>query len=303
MNQNNIYRKDFLLRIILAIIALIFILIGLFIYKNNQKTKFDDFLKEGFEILGNKEDLISFSVKAGDTVSGVLNLSGKIKGGYFFEGNILVNLLDKDQNILKKGYGTATTDWMTLESVSFTASIDSSQIEGDGYILILENDPSDGEGGPVKSVLVPVVFQNENSEPIKNSNEPETLSLKLYFANNIYNKDMLDCRLVYEVTRVVPYTKSVASVALSELIKGPTEAEKDNGYLNLLPEGTKVNSIKIEDGVLFVDFNKEVEYGGGSCAMASRISSLDKTLKQFPTIKEIKYSVEGNSNQDEIFQP
>lgn len=303
MNKNTTYKRIFLLRIILAIIALIFILIGLFVYKNKQKTDFDNLPEDGFEILGDKEDLVYLSVQPGDAVSGILNLSGAIKGGYFFEGNILINLLDENQNILKKGYGTATTDWMTLEPVSFTASIDSSDINGDGYILILEDDPSDGEGGPVKKILVPVVFQNEVSSSTQKSEEQKTLSLKLYFPNTVYNPEMLDCSLVYEVNRVVPYTQSVASVALAELIKGPTASEKNNGYLGVIPEGTKVNNIKIENGVLFVDFNKEVESGGGSCSFASRVSSLNKTLKQFSTVKEIRYSVEGNSNQDEIFQP
>lgn len=304
MNKNNTYKKIFLLRIILAIVALVLILGGLIVYKINIKVPPNNLNEDNkLEILGDKEDLVYFSVEPGDAVSGILNLSGAIKGGYFFEGNVLINLLDEEQNVLKKGYGTATTDWMTLEPVSFTSTINSSGINGDGYILILEDDPSDGEGGPVKSILVPVVFQNEVSDSSQKEEQQKNLSLKLYFPNTVYNKDMLDCSLVYEVERIVPYTKSVASVALSELIKGPTSTEKNNGYLGVLPDGTKVNTIKIEDGVLFVDFNKEVESGGGSCAMASRISSLNKTLKQFPTIKEIRYSVEGNTNQDELFQP
>lgn len=303
MNQNNIYKKDFLLRIILAIVALVFILGGLFIYKNNQKTDTDDFLKDSFEVLGDKEDLVYFSVEPGDTVSGVLNLSGSVKGGYFFEGNIGIALLDSNKNLLKQGHGTATTDWMTVEPVSFTSTIDSTGLNGAGYILIQNDNPSSGEGGPVKKVLIPVIFQNETSSSTENPEEQKNLSLKLYFPNTVYNPEMLDCSLVYEVKREVPYTKSVASVALAELIKGPTADEKINGYLSVIPEGTKINLIKIENGILFVDFNKEVESGGGSCSFASRLSSLNKTLKQFSTVKEIKYSVEGNSNQDEIFQP
>src|SRR4051812_43230187 len=38
------------------------------------------------KISGHAEDLVSFSVKPGDHVSGILNFTGSVKGGYFFEG-------------------------------------------------------------------------------------------------------------------------------------------------------------------------------------------------------------------------
>lgn len=111
------------------------------------------------EILGNKEDLVDFSVKAGGIVSGLLHLSGSVKNGYFFEANVEISLLDSNQNIMNQGYGTAKSEWMTSGPVSFVATIDATGLEGEGYIMIREDDPSGGEGGPVKKILIPVVFK------------------------------------------------------------------------------------------------------------------------------------------------
>lgn len=293
MNENNLNKWSFATKVVLGIVLIVVILGGIYLY-TSKKVDAPVVDENNSEVLGNKEDLVSFSVKAGDTVSGMLNLSGSVKNAYFFEGNILISLLDSNQNVLKQGYGTATTDWMTTEPISFTSSIDSTGLNGSGFILIQNDDPSDGEGGPAKKIFIPVIFYNINKE---------TMSVKLFFPNKIFNPESFDCSLVYSVDRIIPYTQAVATATLNELIKGPTAEEEKNGYFGVIPDGTKINSIKIENGILSVDFSKEVQSGGGSCSMASRTSSLSKTISQFSTVKSIKISVEGNSNQSEIFQP
>lgn len=284
--------------VFIIIIVLLLISGGVYIYNyekaeapvvNEENIKVND-----TEIVGNKENLVSFSVKAGDSVSGVLSLTGTIQNAYFFEGNIIIKLLDENQNVLKSGFGMATTEWTTSGPVSFNSSIDSTGLSGPGFILIQNDDPSDGEGWPDKKILIPVIFNNINEK---------IMSINLYFPNNILNPESFDCSLVYPVTRIIPYTKAVASATLDELIKGPTKEEEKNGYFGIIPEGTKVNSIKIVDGVLFVDFSKEAESGGGSCGQAAKVSSITETLSQFPTVKSIKISINGNSDSSEIFQP
>jgi hypothetical protein len=307
--KNNLYHKGFIVPVLLGVIALLIIGGGVYLYKNkkveapivaneSENVGLDNQQEVAFvageKILGNKEDLVSFSVKAGDTVSGLLKLSGIIKNGYFFEGNIEIHLLDSNQKILRSGNGMSTTEWTTAGPVSFNSTIDSLGISGPGFIMIRQDDPSGGEGGPAKKILIPVVFNNLKQD---------TMSIKLYFSNRIYNPEMLDCRLVYPVTRIIPKTQAVAEASLNELIKGPTAEEIKLGYVGVIPEGTKVNSIKIVDGVLSVDFNKNIENNFASCSGTTRMTAIGNTLKQFSTIKSIKYSVAGNSNPNEILQP
>lgn len=114
---------------------------------------------QSVEILGNKADLVSFSISPGAKVSGVVSYTGAIKGGYFFEANMLVNILDKNKNILKQGNTTATTDWMTAGAVSFSGALDLSGLpKGEAYIE-LHNDNASGLPENDKSILVPIVIE------------------------------------------------------------------------------------------------------------------------------------------------
>jgi hypothetical protein len=111
------------------------------------------------KISGHAEDLASFSVKPGDHVSGILNFTGSVKGGYFFEGNIGVNVLDTDKKLLKAGHGMSSTDWMTSATVSFYGSIDLTGLpKGSAYIEIANDNPS-GLSQNDKSIYIPVVIQ------------------------------------------------------------------------------------------------------------------------------------------------
>lgn len=114
--------------------------------------------EQKLEIEGNIYDLVSFSVKPGDTVSGVLNFSGAVKGAYFFEGNIGINVLDVNKKILKQGYAMSTTDWMTAEPVSFSGTIDLTGLPaGLGYIQIT-NDNVSGLPENDKFIYIPIVI-------------------------------------------------------------------------------------------------------------------------------------------------
>jgi hypothetical protein len=109
--------------------------------------------------LGNKDDLISFSIKPGSTVHGILSYRGTIKGGYFFEGNIVINILDPAKKILKKSNAIAKTDWMTSGPVDFEGNIDFNGLQKGPAYFEIHNDNASGLPEHDKSVLVPIVIQ------------------------------------------------------------------------------------------------------------------------------------------------
>lgn len=115
------------------------------------------------QIEGNKEDLVSFSIKPGQEVSGVMKATGVLSGGYFFEGNLPVAILDANKNLTTygPGHGQATTDWMTSGPVSFEVNFDFSKMpKGNAYIKLTQDDPSGGESGrPIRSVLIPILIK------------------------------------------------------------------------------------------------------------------------------------------------
>lgn len=138
---------------------------------------------------------------------------------------------------------------------------------------------------------------------IKKETNNELMEITLYFGNEIKNPGSWDCSLVYPVKRMIPKTDAVARASLEELIKGPTKEEKSLGYYGTLPVEVKINSININNGILSIDFSKEIENNFASCSGNYRLTSISKTMSQFSTIKDIKLAVDGNWNRDEILQP
>lgn len=154
------------LNTILLFILIVLMVVAIKIMLENKEANLNPFVDQKQEqtknkvpeILGNKDDLVLFSVFAGQKVNGILKITGSVKGGYFFEGNIGVNVLDINKNIIKTGTGIATTDWMTSAPVSFETTIDFTKLpKGSAYIQIKNDNPSDIRKND-KSIIIPVII-------------------------------------------------------------------------------------------------------------------------------------------------
>ena len=155
MQNKNLYK----INQIFLFIAIILIIVGfVLLYKNKKPESQNNNVNTNTEILGNKQDLVYFSVEPGQKVSGPMTVLGSVRGAYFFEANILINILDVDKNVLKNGYANATTDWMTVEPVSFEGNMDFSGLpKGPAYIEIHNDNPSDLREND-KSILIPIII-------------------------------------------------------------------------------------------------------------------------------------------------
>ncbi len=110
------------------------------------------------QILGNKDDLVSFSVSPNVKVHGVLSYRGVIKGGYFFEANIGIHILDASKKVLKTSNAVAKTDWMTAGSVSFEGNIDFTGLPTGSAYFEIHNDNASGLPENDKSILIPIII-------------------------------------------------------------------------------------------------------------------------------------------------
>ena len=128
--------------------------------------------------------------------------------------------------------------------------------------------------------------------------------IDVFFSNTKQDLNTLYCDRTYFVQREVsrptdnPASRlgELAYIAIKELLEGPTEVEKARGFFTSINSGTKVQKISIEDGVATVDFNQAFNEGvGGSCRVLAIRSQITNTLKQFPEIKEVIISVNGDS--------
>ncbi len=127
---------------------------------------------------------------------------------------------------------------------------------------------------------------SESTETTTSETESETTELVLYFSDG-------QAMYLLPEKRKVPKTETPAQAAIEELIKGPEEAE----HVSTIPEGTKLNGVNVEDETAYVDFSEEFKenYQLGSAAEIMTVYSLVNTLTEFPTIKKVKFLINGES--------
>ncbi len=109
-------------------------------------------------LLGDKDDLISFSIWPNTKVHGIVSYRGVIKGGYFFEANIGINILDLNKKALKRSNARSTTDW-TIDPVSFEGNIDFTGLPKGSAYFEIHNDNASGLPANDKSVLIPIIIE------------------------------------------------------------------------------------------------------------------------------------------------
>ena len=145
-------------KIIIALLVVVILILGFMMFKpkvevpvNNQNQK--------PVMSGNTDDLTSFSITPGQKVSGTMTATGVMKSNYFFEANMPVLILDANKNVLKTGFATSTSDWMTSGPITFTTTLNFSGLSsGPAYIDIRNDNPS-GDPANERNIYIPIVIQ------------------------------------------------------------------------------------------------------------------------------------------------
>jgi spore germination protein GerM len=131
----------------------------------------------------------------------------------------------------------------------------------------------------------------------------QTTSVKAFFANEQKTAQGKECDgIVYPVIRQVKKTGSVARAALEQLLAGPTEGEKAQGYRSFFSDETKsmLLGIKIKNRTAYVNFKDMRQKLGNattSCGSSDFLAQLEKTVLQFPGIKHVFFAVEGDPRE------
>lgn len=76
---------------------------------------------------------------------------------------------------------------------------------------------------------------------------------------------------------------------LERLLKGPANSDVTSS----IPEGTKLNSVKVAKDGVHVDLSKSFTSGGGSTSMQSRLGQVIYTASSFNPSEPIWISIEG----------
>jgi spore germination protein GerM len=138
--------------------------------------------------------------------------------------------------------------------------------------------------------------------PLSGCGEEKNTPMLVYFSNTQKDPNMDVCEAVYPSERFVAKSDNLYESVMTEMLKGPTDSEKSVGFMTQINEGVKINRIIVNNGVAKIDFDASIERAvGGSCRTSAIRAQIEKTLLQFPEIKNVVISVDGNT--EAILQP
>ena len=88
-------------------------------------------------------------------------------------------------------------------------------------------------------------------------------------------------------------TEARLAGAMRELLAGPTPQEQQAGLLTVIPRGTRLRGVRLENGTVVVDLSGDVESGGGSSSMLGRLWQIVYTATQLPQLPRVRILIDG----------
>jgi hypothetical protein len=277
-------------------ILLILIIISSILWQKNQSAHNDIRLSlsttpsitSSTEITPSSEtaNIIVTSPIKMSTVMLPVTVQGKAR---VFENQFNYRILDVNKDVIDEGKAYANSQEQGQYG-NFSIMINSLPTMRANAITVEVFDYSAKDGKEIDTVSIPLIYDPANSIPVN-----VYLSRKNAPAGQ-------DCTKVFPVEHHVMKTSQTARAALEELLKGPVTMEKNNGYYSGINEGVKIQKLTIVNGTAKVDFNSQLETGiAGSCKVSAIRAQISETLKQFPSVKEVVISINGNT--EGILQP
>lgn len=296
--KNKILSVVFILIVLLAIVFAV----RLFSGEDDWICAGGEWVKHGYPsaaqptspcLTGIGPGLTIISPKAESKIKSPLVVKGYVNGDGWtgFEATAgVVRILDKKGEPLASAPLVIKSEWTKVPAY-FEATLDFINSEnGDGQLLFSNENPS-GLPEKDKTFILPIKF----------SKTQEVMEVNVYFLSSRLDPE-ITCNKSFSVVRKVAKTQAVGAAALTELLKGPTLEEENNGYSTALNYGVKVQSLNIKDKIAYVDFDEALEKAvGGSCRVAAIRSQVTNTLKQFATVEDVIISVNGRT--EDILQP
>lgn len=176
----------------------------------------------------------------------------------------------------------------TVEEVLCRAAVvrTMTQIKGIDCVAFYVADAplTDGKGNLVGSMNQDSFIEN----PGEQINSIQNTTLTLYFSNE--NGD----GLVKEVREDVYYSSNISmeKLIMEQLLEGP----KTKGAKSAIPEGTKLVSVSVVDGVCYVSLDEAFKNQDYKVNEAVVVYSIVDSLSELSTISKVQISVNGDTS-------
>lgn len=142
---------------------------------------------------------------------------------------------------------------------------------------------------PVVSVSKPVATQSE----VKKDSEKLLTKTSVCFVSIDGNGPVIRKMVSRNVDKNNPLKESLTS-----LLKGPTSNEKSSGCQTLIPEGTKLYSVAVKNGIATINFSEEFEFNSyGVEGYLGQLMQIVYTATSFSTVNSVQILVEGKRKE------
>ncbi|GHV87672.1 hypothetical protein AGMMS50267_00320 [Spirochaetia bacterium] len=98
-----------------------------------------------------------------------------------------------------------------------------------------------------------------------------------------------------KANRTLPVSDSPMLDVLNTLLRGPTDAEKRQGLISLIPSGTRILTARVEGSTAYINFSEEFQTNNthGMEGYAAQLQQIVWTVTEFPNIKDVQVLIES----------
>jgi hypothetical protein len=285
----------------LTIITITLLLLAIFIfYLLNKQELFKDIdftTEKSMEIRISQSiknnSIQVFNILEDQVIKSPLFINGQAVGSWYFEGSFPVFLYDNNGKEITSGIAMAKSDWMTKNLVPFEVTLNFTVPETREGTLVLKKDNPSSLPENDEKISIPIKFSSK------------TQLIKLYYYNEVEDKKInpyISCseEFVLPVERKIFLSQTPIKDAINLLLQGViSENEKQLGFSSEFPlEGFELIGANLKNGTLILEFSDPFnKTSGGSCRVNLLRQQIEKTVKQFEEVQEVRVLPET------LFQP
>jgi spore germination protein GerM len=101
-----------------------------------------------------------------------------------------------------------------------------------------------------------------------------------------------------QISRTITKNDSPLTGNIQLLLAGPNASERSKGCRSLIPDGTRLLSASVRDGVALLNFSEEFEYNRvGVEGYLGQLMQIVYTATEFSTVNSVQFLIDGQKKE------
>lgn len=157
-----------------------------------------------------------------------------------------------------------------------------------------KKDKKEEDAGDSKTAAVQK--EVKQAEPVKDNSETNAVQEKNITIYLLKLDEKSEKIYLSQVKRKVK-GESILESAIQSLIKGPTSAEQNRGFITAVPASLRLRSVNIKGTTAEIDFSGEIEESASGDIVIKRVQQIVYTATQFKNIDSIVILINGQKRK------